>query len=75
MKIYEEDFAREREAREKTTTKLTERNLKTAELQKRVEALEKDKKELREQLNQQASRNLREDLFSDEVHFKQGWRG
>lgn len=67
MKIYEEDFDKERAAREKTIAKLGERNIKLGEMQKKVEALEKDKKELRMQLNQQASSHLRDDLFSEEV--------
>lgn len=60
MKVYEEDFAEERGAREKTTTKLGEQHQLVGDLRKRMEALERDKKGLREQLNRQAASQCQE---------------
>lgn len=58
MQLYEDDFAKEREAREKTITKLGEQHQLNGELRKRVENLERDKKELRVQLNQHAAQQF-----------------
>lgn len=50
-KIFEEDFREERNAREKAVNKI-------GELHKRIDSLEKDKKDLRGQLNQQSASHL-----------------
>lgn len=55
MLLYQDDFAKEREAREKAVGKLGDQHQLNTELRKRIESLERDKKELRAQLNQQAA--------------------
>jgi seryl-tRNA synthetase len=65
MKIYEADFEREREAREKTVKKLGDAHERIGELQKKVDALERGKRALQKELNQQAQGHLKD--YSDEV--------
>lgn len=60
--LYEDDFATEREAREKTVAKLGNQHKVNGELRNRIESLERDKKELRAQLNQHAARQFQEEF-------------
>jgi hypothetical protein len=54
LKLYHEDFERERHAREAA---IKVKNL----AEERMKKMERDMKELRDRLNQQAARRLRED--------------
>ena len=57
LKLYHEDFERERHAREAA---IKVKNL----AEERMKKMERDMKELRDRLNQQAARRLREDQVS-----------
>ena len=55
MKLYEEGFQRERESREKTIKEMKE-------MRGKLDALEKDKRELRQQLNRHAANQFQHEF-------------